>query len=168
MSKYPRLPVEQILEMTDMYNAGGSPAAIADAYGIELLHLMEVLKEQGAVIKERRRTVFERYDEDMLDELSHMYARGDRVADICAQFSLSVNTFYHLLRELGIPTRTQSPEALSGFQVALDKAVQLYKEGFPYWKIESETGVSQQSLVRALHKRGIQMRNQIRLVKRYP
>ena len=168
MSKYYRLPPEQILEMCDMYNAGGNPAAIASAYGIELLHLMEVLKEQGVVTKERRRTVLERYDEEMLDELSRMYEQGEKVVDICAHFELQTSTFYSLLRELGIPPRTQTPEALSGFVDALDKAVAMYMKGHPYWQIESETGISNQALVRALHKRGLKMRNQVRMIKRYP
>lgn len=97
-------------------------------------------------------------DETQRAALFEQYTQNRPVQELMENFALTSGTFYQLLREHDIPTRTTA-QTDSKTQ-ALNDAVAMYINGDPVWKILHATGVNNNKLNLELHLREIPLRRQ--------
>lgn len=147
-------------EIVAMRGKGGlMPADIAKELGLTTQLVYNVLNEAGmsaAVVTNIRQHRSTPLDSPAIDALIRRYQDGDNVSKIAEDAEISIPFMYDILREHGISTRQAAQ--LEGRQQAIEDACVMYKEGEPLWKINEATHVSNFTLNRELHKRGIPLR----------
>lgn len=137
----------------EMYGKGLPPAEMAAELNLALGTVYGLLSRLGLKVKRTRSAeTVKKYDEAM-----KAYTETDEPAtSICRRLGLSYNLFYLELGRRGVPAR--GTEIAAKGKPLMDRAVEMYQQGEPGWKITQETGVQNPRLYTELHKRGIPLR----------
>lgn len=138
-------------EIVEMHKAGLGLGAIAEELGLSTTAIRSVLQKYGI----STRKIFATKDED---EIIEEYLAEGPIPEILRKHTITYGKLYSILARHGIPTRKVLNK--EGRKLALNRAVEMYEEGYPIWKITEETGVHQPTLHTELHKRGVQLRRQ--------
>lgn len=93
------------------------------------------------------------------DQMVEAYQKGEeRVIDIAEAHGISVPKLYRVLALLGVPVRKHDPFVNKAKERRMDEAVAMYEAGYPWWQIEEDVGISQPTISKELHKRGVTLR----------
>lgn len=147
-------------EIIAMRTKGGlMPTDIAKELALSSQSVYNTLVEAGlagANVEHVRVSRATSLTSDEIDNLIFRYQREDNVSEICDDLNISIPYMYDVLRDHGIKTRqaTQMEER----QQRIDDACTMYKNNEPLHRINRATGISNFTLNRELHKRGIPLR----------
>lgn len=148
-------------EAANMQAAGMPSEAIAAELGISVPYLYKLFKQEGIELEPSggRRSIVDDLDDDAKELLIRVYqTREVPLSSVLAEFGMSYNQMYTLLRREGVDVREFIDNERETKKVRMDIAVKMYEEGARLWLIEDETGIHQPELHRELHKRGIELR----------
>lgn len=140
---------ETISEILAMWDADQSVATIASELGISAQGVRNVLRSGG---KDLNRVVVTSKEKEAVSA----YVSGVSVPEILQKYGLTYSKLYTALAHSEVPLR-RTVEA-PGRKEALERALILYQEGAPLWKIKAETGIAQPTLHSELHIRNIPLR----------
>lgn len=144
-----RLYVEQEASVQD----------IAEHFDWSVSTIYAALRQTGVTFgTPGKKSVMDRMDADDIERLIDDYQTGVKLRILTERFNISVPAVYSLLRQLGIPPRTESKEYLEGQVAQYDEAVEMYKQGWALWFISEQTSVAQAVLYRELRIRGVPLR----------
>lgn len=136
-------------EIVEMHKGGLGLGAIAEEFSLSTTAIRRVLEKYGMSTKKVHATKDE-------DEIIELYLEGGPIPEILTEHTITYGKLYSILARHGVPTRKVLNK--EGRQLALDRAVEMYEEGYKIWKITDETGVHQPTLHAELHRRGVQLR----------
>lgn len=136
-------------ELISMYKSSMSVESIANELEISISTVRNVLKKHSLTKEDVKPN---KKDADAALE----YSKGTRVPEILNKYGLTYSKLYGILNRLDIPLR--KTENAAGRGLALEKAVEMYTEGHPLWRITEETNIAQPTLHAELHARKIQLR----------
>ena len=138
-------------EIVQMYKGGIKVGAISDEMQLSATAVRRILKKHGIDLDYSQTGV----DEDAVIE---RYLTNEPIPNILKDHKITYGKLYGILSRHGVPTR----KALNnpGHEMALERAIEMYKEGHYLWQIAEETGVAQPTLHRELHRRKIPLRRQ--------
>lgn len=148
-------------EAANMYEADMTPDAIAAELGVSVPYMYKLLKEQGIELKGSggRRSIVDDLDDEAKELIIRVYqTREVSLASVLAEFHLSYNQMYTLLRKEGVDVREFVDNERDTKKQRMDIAVKMYEDGARLWLIEDETGIRQPELHKELHIRGIVLR----------
>lgn len=131
------------------------PDAIATELGVSLNTVYRVLREAnliGALLAPERAHLSQEATAKLIEE----YLSNADVAELMKQYSLSQASFYRLLRDNDVPTRSELAQEQR--RRALDDAISMYRQGIKIWRITQVTGISGYKLNKAIHDRDVPMR----------
>lgn len=143
---------EEILAMDD---EGLKPADIAKELDIRPTTIYRVLQEAGRGKTDGFNSDRQFTGQEIVTAIS-MYQERASVTDICEKVGMTPTKLYAILREAGIPTRTQV-ENETREQREMD-ALTMYRAGKPYYEIVEATGLSTFTINKLLHAAGEPLR----------
>lgn len=94
--------------------------------------------------------------DDEIGKLITRYVNDENVSELCDEFRISIPYMYDILRDHGVSTRQAAQQEQR--QQKIDDAVTMYRNNEPLHRIHQATGISNFTLNRELHKRGIPLR----------
>ena len=151
-------------ETVKMYEAGMPIGGIAEELGKSVTTVYALLREGGVEPKRREesqtRSIVDALPKEIVEQVTLDYVKGVSMSRIVRTSGLSINTVYKILKETGTALR-RSEDNKAAFDMRLEKAVQMYKDGDKLIKIEMETGVQSNQLDKALYKQEVQLRRDI-------
>lgn len=147
-------------DILNMYQQGVSVDTIADEFGYDKKTVYRLLRSKGVLKEKGRYSILDKFSEETLNEFTKDYITGMKMRDMCEKYDISSPSVYAVLSQLGIQPRTLNREYLTAKKSQMDQAVQFYIDGWELWRIEVETGVSQPSLHKQLHIRGVKLRRE--------
>ena len=143
---------EKVQEVIKMHEGGLSIEAIATEMGLGNQTVRRILKDHGQDTS-RRVTSDKTIDED---GVAQAYADGRPIPEIIAKFHINHQKLYQILKTHDVEVRKVSEAEIT--EVRMDRAIDMYKAGWPLWGIKNETGISQPALHAELHRRNIPLR----------
>jgi len=83
--------------------------------------------------------------------------------EVMAKHDISHRRLFIILELVGEPTKKNHPEHQAAQARAIDEAMQMYKDGELLWVIEADTGLTQPTIHKHLHLRGVELRRDARI-----
>jgi transposase len=161
MARGQRVPQEARDEILVMFRAGASPYSIAEELGLGHQTIYRILREAGAMAI-RGDQIYHLSKEERA-QLIEDYVRGDNVDEIRLRYKVSLELMYRMLSQAGIPRRHE--QYLASRKMALEDAIQMYREGAKLVDIKLATRVSASTLMYELRKRDVPMRTELKKAK---
>lgn len=152
---------ELAVEAANMFAASMPSDDIAEELGISVPYLYKLLKAQDIELAASggRRSIVEDLDDDVKEEIIRVYqTREVPLSVVLAQYGMSYNQMYTLLRREGVDIRKFIDHERTTKKHRMDIAVQMYEDGAKLWLIEDETGIRQPEMHKELHIRGVALR----------
>lgn len=148
-------------EAANMQAAGMPAEAIAAELGVSIPYLYKLYKQAGIELEPSggRRSIVDDLDDEAKELIIRVYqTREVPLSSVLAEFGMSYNQMYTLLRREGVDIREFVDNERATRAMRMDIAVKMYEDGAKLWLIEDETGIRQPQLHNELHKRGITLR----------
>lgn len=146
--------VEEILEMaaTGQFDA----AAIAREHDLHVTTVRKLCKVNNIELPRIRKV--DTIAKEIKDEVVASFMQGEKIISILSKHRLTYMTFYSIVAEYPEAQAQRSEYNAEALRMRKDRAVELYEQGAPIWKIKSETGLGHTELQITLEERGIRRR----------
>jgi hypothetical protein len=147
--------------MLEFFEQGVDLDEIAGEYDCSPSKVRLILKELGVTFgKIGRPSVIDAMDAASLEALIIEYTTTTiNVRELCNKWKMDVTTFYVVLREMNVATRTTQPARVQARKDRMDLAMSMYQNHSIYvWQITAETGFDSVAIIQEVHRRGIPMR----------
>ena len=162
MSRVPANLEDSIREsIITMYQSGITVQDIANEIeGATPGYVRAVLREAGILAGPGRRdSLVDKFDDATLEAMMLDYYQDMPMPEILVKYRLARHEqFYRILASIGHGARKIQPEVVMSRKDRDERALELYKQGAPIWKIRDETGIPQPRLHYLVHTRKIPLR----------
>jgi transposase-like protein len=154
--------MDQVDEVSKMYNAGLSQPAIAEELDLAPSEVTRILIQAGWIEKQGRKSSAANLAAEQRAAIVQQYSDGVvSVSQIIATYGITWNALYNILSDAGVPYREIRQQDKLARAARRDRAVEMYKGGARLWEIEQETGIRQPVLHAELHRREIPLRRAV-------
>lgn len=143
--------------VVEMAMKGATPEIISGETGISVAVVYRILKEEGLKAARKPHGI----GKEESDAMCKKYAETQTpVSALLIEYGVTHQQLYVALAERSIPTRAwvAGDSVVRNGDVRKDRAVELYRQGVPIWKIEMDTGMRGPDIYKVLHVRGIALR----------
>jgi hypothetical protein len=141
----------------EMAIKGATPDVIAQEVNISISTVYHILKDEGLKAAHKSHGI----GKERSDEMCKKYVETQTpVSALLVEFGATHQQLYIALAERSIPTRALifKEQVEKHGNVRMEKAIELYQQGCPGWKIDQETGVRPPDLYNEMHRRGLPLR----------
>jgi lambda repressor-like predicted transcriptional regulator len=142
------------------YGNGCSLRALSRKYGLSTKVYKEILEENGSIIRNDMRAVYDDQNQAMISNAVNDYRNGDGLRTITKRYKIGARVFYRHLEEQGIPVRSAQANRYPYLNSKnMDMVKTQFSEGKTMAEIARNCNLSRSSVKTMLRHLGIRRRS---------